>query len=117
LRSQAGLIASVAQETLVAGADVIVWYDFQPPRGWRSGRRARLVLTASQPCELPVLMVVREEGRPGGAEPVFSTRAMSLAREHPVYVPVPAWRPGDRLACALGGDQSGISLVRYGGAP
>lgn len=117
LRTPTGLIESAAQEAPVPAADVIVWYDFRPPRRWRSGRRARLVLTASQTCKLPELMVVREEGRQGGEELVFRTRAMSLTQAQPVYLPVPAWRPGDQLACALGGSQGGISLVRSGGAP
>jgi hypothetical protein len=116
LRTPAGLIESAAQEAEVPGADVIVWYRFQPPRRW-PGHRARLVLTASQACELPALLVVRDEGRPGGGEPVFRTYAMSLAKARPACVPVPAWRPGDQLACAPGRDQAGISLVRYGGVP
>ena len=117
LRTPAGLIESAAQEAEVPGADVIVWYRFQPPRRWPPGRRARLVLTASQTCELPTLVVVRDEEGPGGGEPVFRTRAMSLAQAQPAHVPVPTWRPGDQLACALGGDQSGVSLVRCGDAP
>ena len=117
LRTPAGLIESAAQEAEVPGADVIVWYRFQPPRRWPPGRRARLVLTASQTCELPTLVVVRDEERPGGGEPVFRTRAMSLAQAQPAHVPMPAWRPGDQLACTLGGDRGGISLVRCGGAP
>ena len=117
LRTPAGLIESAAQEAEVPEADVIIWYRFQPPRRWRPGRRARLVLTASRACELPVLLVVRDEGRPGGGEPVFRTPAMSLAQARTVYVRVPGWRPGDRLARAPGADHSGISLVRSGGAP
>ena len=117
VRTPAGLIESAAQEAELPGADVIVWYRFQPPRRWPPGRRARLVLTASQTCELPALVVVRDEGRPGGGEPVFRTRAMSLTQAQPAHVPVPAWRSGDQLACVLGGDQEGISLVRCGGAP
>lgn len=116
LRTPAGLIESAAQEAEVPGADVIVWYHFQPPRRW-SAHRARLVLTASQACELPALLVVRDEGRPGGGEPVFRTRAMSLAQARPAHVAVPTWRPGDQLTCVPGGDQAGISLVRYGGVP
>jgi hypothetical protein len=116
LRTPAGLIESAVQEAEVPGADVIVWYRFQPPRRWRPGRRARLVLTASWACRLPALVVVRDEGRSGGGEPVFRTRAMSLAPARPAHVPVPGWRPGDQLACAPGADQSGISLVRSGGA-
>ena len=117
LRTPAGLIESSAQEAEVRGADVIVWYSFQPPRRWLPGRRARLVLTANQTCELPALVVVRDEGRPDGGEPVFHTRVMSLAQARPAHIPVPAWRPGDQLACALGGNDEGISLVRCGGAP
>lgn len=117
LRTPAGLIESAAQEAEVPGADVIVWYNFQPPRRWLPGRRARLVLTANQTCELPALVVVRGEGRPDGGEPVFRTRVMSLAQARPAHIPVPAWRPGDQLACALGGNDEGISLVRCDGAP
>lgn len=117
LRTPTGLIESAAQEAEVPGVDVIVWYRFQPPRRWRPGRHARLVLTASRACELPVLLVVRDEGRPGGGEPVFRARAMSLAQARPAYVRVPGWQPGDQLACAPGADQSGILLVRSGGAP
>jgi hypothetical protein len=117
LRAPAGLIESAAQEAEVPGADVIVWYSFQPPRRWLPGRRARLVLTANQTCELPALVVVRGEGRPDGGEPVFRTRVMSLAQARPAHIPVPAWRPGDQLACTLGGNDEGISLVRCDGAP
>ena len=115
LRTPTGLIESAAQEAEVPGADVIVWYHFQPPRRWPPSRRARLVLTASQACELPALVVIRDEEHPGGGEPVFRTRAMNLAQAQPAHIPVPAWRPGDQLACALGGDDEGISLVRCGG--
>jgi hypothetical protein len=116
LRTPAGLIESAAQEAEVPRADVIVWYRFQPPSRW-PGHRARLVLTASQACELPALLVVRDEGRLGGGEPVSSIRAMSLAQARPAHVPVPTWRPGDQLTCSPGGDQAGISLVRFGGVP
>jgi hypothetical protein len=115
LRTPAGLIESAARETEVPAADIIVWYRFQPPRRWRPSR-ARLVLTASQPCELPALVVVRDGGRPGRGEPVFRTRSMSLAPARPAHVSVPAGRSGDQLACILGDDQGGISLVRCGDA-
>jgi len=117
LRTPAGPIESTAQEAEVPGADVIVWYRFQRPRRWPLDRRAHLVLTASQTCELPALVVVRDEERPDGGEPVFRTHAMSLAQAQPAHVPVPAWRPGDRLACALSGDRGGISLIQCGGTP
>ena len=117
LRTPTGVIESAAQETEVSGAEVIVWYRFQPPRRWPPSRRARLVLTASQACELPALVVIRDEGQAGGGEPVFRTRAMNLAQAQPAHIPVPTWRPGDQLACALGGNDKGISLVRCGGVP
>jgi hypothetical protein len=117
LRTPAGLIESAAQEAEVPGADVIVWYSFQPPRRWLPGRRARLVLTANQTCELPALVVVRDEERPDGGKPVFRTREMSLAQARSAHIPVSAWRPGDQLACALNGNDKGISLVRWDGAP
>jgi hypothetical protein len=115
LRTPAGLIESAAQEAEVPGADVIVWYSFQPPRHWLPGHRARLVLTANQTCELPALVVIRDAGRPDGGEPVFRTRVMSLAQARSARIPVPAWRPGDQLACTLDGNGEGISLVRRGG--
>src|ERR1039457_4629259 len=115
LRTPTGLIESAAQEAEVPGADVIVWYHFQPPPRWPPSRRARLVLTAIQAREIPALVVIRDEEHPGGGESVFRTRAMNLAQAQPAHIPVPAWRPGDQLACALGGDDEGISLVRCGG--
>jgi hypothetical protein len=115
------VIESAPVQVAVPRAEVIVRYRFRPARWWAPWRRAGMVLTAAETCEIPPLVVVHSQGpaqplRADQGTPVFRTPHLRLSAGSPAWVPVriPERRGGGWITCFLESGHEGLALVPDG---